>query len=304
MSFPPQSVAVIVNPATRGNVNRILNLLQEASPRGTRVEVFITERSGHAQDLAREHAAWADVLVAVGGDGTVGEIADIARRTGKVMGIIPGGSTNIVARELGIPTASDRAIRLLFESAGRVTMDAGICGDRTFLHMAGSGLDSLLFDLANPDLKRRMGWMAYLPAAMKALTHPMATYTIRAPGRTIEQVKSPLVLIANGPSIIAPQIKVDSRVRVDDGLLDVAVVTATRPDEIARVLARLATQQVFDSPLVEWFTTTELSFEASPEMAVQLDGDVALRTPVSISIVPRSVTVIVPEHRATTPAQA
>lgn len=303
MSFPPQNVAAIVNPATRGNAGRIVDLLREASPRGARVEAFVTERAGHAHDLAHLHAGWADVLVAVGGDGTVGEVADVARLTGTAMGIIPGGSTNIVARELGIPTVSHDAVRLLFESRGRLTMDAGICDGRTFLHMAGSGLDSLLFDLANPDLKRKVGWMAYLPAAMKAMMHPMATYTIRAPGRSIERVKSPLVLVANGASIIAPQIQLDSRIRFDDGLLDVAVVTATRPDELARVVARLATRQLFQSPFVEWFTTTELTFEASPEMAVQLDGDVALRTPATISIAPQSVTVIVPEHRSTSPLQ-
>ena len=299
MTSPPQNVAVIVNPATRGNAKRIQGLIEEACPRGTRVEIFVTERAGHANSLADLHAEWADVLVAVGGDGTVGEVADVARRTGRVMGIIPGGSTNIVARELGIPTSARDAISLIFQSRGRLTMDAGICADRTFLHMAGSGLDSLLFDLANPDLKRRVGWMAYLPAAMKALLHPMATYTIHAPDRSIESVKSPLVLVANGASIIAPQIQLDSRIRFDDGVLDVAVVTATRPDQLARVIARLATRHVFESPFVEWFTATELTLEASPEMAIQLDGDVALRTPATMRIAPKSVTVIVPESRST-----
>jgi diacylglycerol kinase (ATP) len=296
---PHHSVVAIVNPATRGNVARVLELLRSASPPGARVEVFITERAGHAQELATIHAEWADVLVAIGGDGTVGEVADIARRTGKLMGIVPGGSTNIVARELGIPTRPHDAIRLVFESAGRVNLDAGICNDRTFLHMAGAGLDSLLFDLANPDLKRRVGWLAYLPAALKAVVHPMATFTIRSPNRSIERVKSPLVLVANGSSIIAPQFRLDSRIKFDDGVLDVAVVMATRPDEIARVLARLATRQMFSSPLVEWFTTTELTLETDPPMAVQLDGDVAMTAPVTISVAPQAVTVIVPESRST-----
>lgn len=297
MTIPPLGVAVIANPATRGNVHRVLEILQAEAPRGTRVEAFITEHIGHASELATSHAEWADVLVAVGGDGTVGEVAGIARVANKVMGIIPGGSTNIVARELGIPTNIQMAVREIFHSRGRITLDAGICGDRTFLHMAGSGLDSLLFEFADSDMKRKVGWMAYLPAAMKALTRPMATYTIRAAEREMERVKSPLVLIANGGSIITPQLRLDSRIRFDDGKLDVAIVTATRPDEIARVLARLATRQLFDSPLVEWFQTTEITLEADPPMAVQLDGDVALHTPVRIHIQPRAVTIIVPEHR-------
>lgn len=302
MTNPP-SVAVIANPATRGNVHRVLEILRVEAPPGTRVEAFVTERAGHATELATSHAEWADVLVAVGGDGTVGEVAGIARETSKVMGIVPVGSTNIVARELGIPTNAQMAVREIFRSRGRITLDAGVCGDRTFLHMAGSGIDSLLFDLADSDLKRKVGWMAYLPAAMKAMTRPMATYTIRAAEREVERIKSPLVLVANGGSIITPQFRLDRRIQFDDGMLDVAIVTATRPDEIARVLARLTTRQLFDSPLVEWFTTTELTLEADPPMAVQLDGDVALHTPTRISIVPQAVTIIVPESRGAAPAR-
>jgi diacylglycerol kinase family enzyme len=301
MTVPPLSVAVIANPATRGNVHRVLEILRAESPRGARVEAFVTEHIGHASELATSHAEWADVLVAVGGDGTVGEVAGIACLAKKVMGIVPGGSTNIVARELGIPTNPQLAVRQVFHSRGRITLDAGTCGDRTFLHMAGSGIDSLLFDLADSGLKRKVGWMAYLPAAMKALARPMATYTVRAAERQMERVRSPLVLIANGGSIIAPQLRLDNRIRFDDGKLDVAIVTATRPDEIARVLARLATRQVFDSPLVEWFTTTEITLEADPPMAVQLDGDVAMQTPATISIHPQAVTIIVPENRAALP---
>ncbi|HYJ12627.1 MAG TPA: diacylglycerol kinase family protein [Thermomicrobiales bacterium] len=302
MTIPSPSVAVIVNPATHGNVQRVLEILQAEAPHGTRLEVFMTEHAGHASELATSQAAWADVLVAVGGDGTVGEVAGVARVTNKVLGIIPGGSTNIIARELGIPTNVQQAVRLMFHSQGRISLDAGICGDRTFLHMAGMGIDSLLFELADANLKRKVGWMAYLPAAMKALTRPMATYTIRTAERDMVNVKSPLVLIANGRSIIAPQFRLDSRIRFDDGKLDVAVVTATRPDEIARVLARLATRQLFDSPLVEWFTTTEITVEADPPMAVQLDGDVALHTPISISIAPGAVTIIVPESQTRLPS--
>lgn len=295
MFEPPQDVVVIVNPATRGNVRRIIDLLNVAAPRGVRVEAVVTERPGHALELAEVHAERADLLVAVGGDGTVGEVADVARRTGTTMGIIPGGSTNIVARELGIPTNPHAATRLLFESSGRFTMDAGLCAGRTFLHMAGAGIDSLLFDLADPALKRKVGWIAYVPAAVKALARPLATFTIQSVERGVIEARSPLVLVANGPSVITPQLRLDSRIRFDDGLLDVAVITATRPDQLARVIARMATRRMFDSPLVEWFTTRELSFESDPPMAMQLDGDVAMQTPVRISVVPDAVTIVVPE---------
>lgn len=297
MPVTPHKVAVIVNPATRGNARRIIEMIQATAPLGVEVLAFVTEHQGHALELAWAHADWADMLVAVGGDGTVGEVADVARRTGVPLGIIPGGSTNIVARELGIPTNTQDAVRLLFENNALTRIDAGLCGDRTFLHMAGAGIDSLLFDLADPVLKRKVGWLAYLPAALQALTRPMATYTIRSAERELIRVKSPLVMVANGSSVIAPQLQLDSRIRIDDGRLDVAVITATRPDELARVIARMATRQMFSSPLVEWFTTTSMTIESEQPMALQLDGDVALYTPATISVVHKAVPIVVPASR-------
>lgn len=297
MPVTPHKVAVIVNPATRGDARRTIDVIIATAPPDVQVRAFVTERKGHALELAEALADWADMLVAVGGDGTVGEVADVARRTGVPLGIIPGGSTNIVARELGIPTNTQDAVGLLFANNALTKIDAGLCGDRTFLHMAGAGIDSLLFDLADPVLKRKVGWLAYLPAALQAMTRPMATYTIRSAERELIRVKSPLVMIANGSSVIAPQLQLDTRIRIDDGRLDVAVITATRPDELARVIARMATRQMFSSPLVEWFTTTSLTIESEQPMALQLDGDVALYTPATFSVVHKAVPIVVPASR-------
>lgn len=287
-------MVVIINPATRGNVSRIIELMRLNAPAGTEVDIHVTERAGHAHALAAEHAVGADVLVAVGGDGTVGEVASAARASGVPIGIIPGGSTNIVAKDLGIPTNSHQAIRLLFGDHTVRVIDAGICGEQVFLHMAGAGVDSHLFDLANPDTKRKVGWMAYIPAAARALVKPLSTFTIRSEERTLVGVKSPMVLVANGSSIIVPQIRLDSRIRYDDGLLDVLVVTATNPAELARVLADIGRRRLIDSPHVQWFQTRDVEIDANPEIAVQLDGDVAHHTPVRFTVAPSAVSVIVP----------
>lgn len=284
----------IVNPSTRGNVARISELLRIAAPHSTRLDIYPTGYAGHAGDLAREHAGSADLLIAVGGDGTVAEVAGAAREARIPVGIIPGGSTNITARELGIPTNSHLAARLLFEDHVIRTIDAGVCGDRIFLHMAGAGVDSLLFDLASPALKRKIGWIAYLPAAIDALRRPLSRFTIRSAEMVMEDVRSPMVLVANGPSIIAPMLRLDARIRADDGILDVLVVTATRPDELARVLARMAVRQMGGSPFVTAFTTRDVEVSAEPAIAAQLDGDVFGKTPIRFSIDPGSVRIVVP----------
>ena len=297
MPGAPDRAVAIVNPATRGNYKRIIELLELAAPRTTDFQVYLTEHAGHASALAQEHARKADVLIAVGGDGTVADVAAAVRGTPAALGIIPGGSTNIVARGMGIPTNAHSAARLVFEDHEVRAIDAGVGGDRTFLHMAGAGLDSNLFALARPELKRKVGWMAYLPAAIEALRRPMATYSVRSEEMTLENVRSPLVLVANGSSVIAPQLQLDSRIKYDDGLLDVLFVTATTPIEMANVLARIAMRQMGGSPHVVSFTTRDVTIEATPDIPVQFDGDVVGTTPVRLKVDPRSVQIIVPQPK-------
>ena len=290
----PTRLAVVVNPKTRRDAKQILSILREECPRDIRLDVRVTEFAGHAADLARRAAPDADMLMAIGGDGTVSEVSGVARESGLPLAIVPAGSTNIIARSLGIPTNARSAIRLAWGANRLRTIDAGLSNDTTFLHMAGAGLDSMLFDLSNPALKRRVGWMAYVPAAISALRQPLATYTIRSTERTLEGVQSPLVLVANGAAIIAPRIRVDREIAVDDGWLDVFVVTATRPRDIARVMASLAMQQLRRTPYVEAWRTKAVEISSEPGIKVQFDGDVSGATPVSIALMPGAVQVVVP----------
>ena len=294
MNLKPAHVVAIVNPETRRNTARIEEILWASVPPGGGLEFYRTRFAGHATELAREHADAADILLAVGGDGTVAEVAGVARATGKPLAIVPAGSTNIIARELGIPTNAQRAAKVVFGHHAIRRIDAGVCGDRTFLHMAGAGIDSLLFAQSRPQLKRRVGWVAYVPAAIAAMQLPRNHYTISSAERTLRDVVSPLVLVANGPSIIAPRFQLDREVLLDDGLLDVFVVTATSASQLARVIASMVKQRLGGSPFVETWRTREVTIEATPGIVVQLDGDVAGVTPVTLSLVPEALSVVVP----------
>ncbi len=296
--WAPSRAVAIVNPATRRKSDRIIDLLRILAPPSTSLEICLTENPAHAGLLARAHGRDADMLIAVGGDGTVGEVAGAAAELGVDLGIIPAGSTNIVARELGIPNNAFEAIQLLFGAHTRTTVDAGICGDRMFLHMAGAGVDSLMFDLADPALKRKVGWLAYVPAAIKALSRPLARYTVCAEECELVDVQSPMVLVANGASVIAPSIILDKHIAFDDGQLDVLVVRATRPHELARVMARMSTRRMGASPLVTHFTTKAVEISSNPPMAIQIDGDVMGTTPAAFRIVPAAVNIVTPIRTA------
>lgn len=288
-----QRIVAIVNPATRGNAARLVELLRGAVPRHVELDVRFTERPGHGSRLAREMLGTATTMVAVGGDGTVAEVAGALRGSGIPLGIVPGGSTNIVAQELGIPTNIRRNLDMLFGMHSIAAIDVGICGERAFLHMAGAGFDSAFFSRTDPRLKRRVGWLAYLPAAAQALNQHPFRLEIQTPDTKIE-VESPLVLVANGASIINPRFRLNSLIRNDDGLLDVLVITATTPVELARVFARLATLQLERSPYLIHATASEVSIRSEPQIDVELDGDVVERTPVVFTVDPRAVRVIVP----------
>lgn len=288
-----EHVVVIVNPATRGNVTHLVESLRRAAPPHVRLDVHHTTSPGHATELAREHRNRASMMIAVGGDGTVAEVAGALRNSGVPLGIVPGGSTNIVSQELGISPNIRRNADMLFGHHKTIAIDVGTCGDRAFLHMAGAGFDSAFFALADPELKRKVGWLAYFPAAMQAFKRKPSLFTIKTPDTRLV-VESPLVLVANGASIINPRFRLNPLIRKDDGILDVLVITAVTPLQLARVFARLATMQLERSPYLIHLRVAEVSIASDPIIDVELDGDVVERTPVEFKVDPRAVVLIVP----------
>lgn len=282
-----------MNPATRRGMDEVERRLRAATPHGVRLTIRRTEAAGDAVRLSRELVADADLVVAAGGDGTVADVVSGAFGSGVPLAILPSGSTNITARELGIPTDPKRAISLLFGRHRLQTMDVGRCGDRCFLHMAGAGLDSRFFAATDRRLKRRFGWLAYLPPAALALRMPPADITVIADGRRLT-ARSPLVVIANGGSVIAPSIRLDRRIRSDDGLLDVFLFTAATPIPIARTLGRFVTLRLSETPFLLSDQAKHIELTTDPPLPLQLDGDVTGHAPASFSVAAGGVSIVVP----------
>ena len=286
-------IVAIVNPATRRKPEPILHLLRSMAPPGTIVEIYLTRGAGTTTDVARAALDGASMMVAVGGDGTVAAVASAIDGSGVPLAIIPAGSTNIIARELRIPTGARAAIELIYGEHAHQNLDLGVCGDQRFLHMAGAGFDSRLFAATNPKLKRRAGWLAYLPAGARNLVKPPANFTIRADNTTIEVV-SPLVIVANGGSVIAPGLTLYPGISKDDGLLDVLVFTQKGPIQVLRTLGRAATRGLADSPFVLRIAARRVELSSDPPIPIQLDGDVVTTTPAIFEIRPKAIHVVTP----------
>ncbi len=288
-----RKISYIINPATRRDAEQIAERIRAARPDGVEIEIAQTAEPGDAIRLAQIAARTASLVVACGGDGTVADVTTGIFGTDVPLGIIPAGSTNITARDLGIPTRLESAIALTVGSHRLTTIDVGRCGERCFLHIAGAGIDSRFFADTDRSLKRRIGWLAYLPPAVRALRVPPARFQLTVDSRSTS-VTSPLILVANGGSIITPALHLAENVRRDDGLLDLLIFTARGLGPVTRTLGALMTMQLTRSSHLVRLQARQISIDATPAMPIQLDGDVVAQTPAQFTIAPAALQVVTP----------
>jgi diacylglycerol kinase (ATP) len=286
-------VLVVVNPATRRDADQLVAAVQRHAPPGVELDVRRTERDRPVADIIADQLGDASAIVACGGDGTVADVVTALSDSEIPVGVIPGGSTNVIARENRIPLQPDAAARLIFGEHRIARVDVGLSGHHRFLHMAGAGLDSRLFAATNPTLKRRLGWPAYVPAAIRNLLARPVRFTITVDGASVH-LRSALVLVANGAGIVRPSLPIYPGLRRDDGLLDVVAFTPVGPIQIGRTLVRFATRGLDRSPYVIRLQGREIALVADPPIPYQLDGDVVGMTPATFTVLPGAARIIVP----------
>jgi diacylglycerol kinase (ATP) len=293
-----RKVLVVANPMARRNAPRLISDLKAAAPADIDWQIIETSARPFASGELEEIAGGADLVVAVGGDGTVTETLSAIGNCRAPLAILAGGSTNVIAKELGIPGDPESLARMLFGGHSVRTIDAATCNGRMFLHMAGAGFDSRIFDQTNPELKRRAGWFAYLPSAARSLRLPPARFHVETEFAQFD-LTSPMVLIANGAGIIRPNLYIFPGISSSDGWLDLVAVTATRGTAIAGVLARFASRSMDRSPHILHARARSIKIESVPAMPVQVDGDVIGSTPVEIEIQPGRARFLVPKAAPT-----
>jgi diacylglycerol kinase (ATP) len=292
-SEPVSKILIIANPMARRNAPRLISDLRGACPNHVEWQVIETSPTPLKFGALECEARDASVVVVVGGDGTVTEALTAIGDADAPIAILPGGSTNVIAKELGTPDEPHELADLVFGQHSIRTIDAALCNGRMFLHMAGAGFDSQIFDHTSPELKRRVGWFAYLPSAAQSLRLPPARFHVETESAAFE-LTSPMVLVANGAGIIRPSLYVFPGISSNDGWLDLIAVTATRGAAIASVLARFASRSMDRSPHILHARARTIRIESDPAMPVQVDGDVVGSTPVDIEILPGRARLMVP----------
>jgi YegS/Rv2252/BmrU family lipid kinase len=299
MKFQPrriERVLLIVNPASRRAARIHDRTLKAFADAGVVCDTMPTTAPGHAAILAKTHAHKYDAVFTLGGDGTVMEVLSALAHQGPPLGILAGGTANVVARTLRIPLNPARAVPLLL-NGDEATMDLGRLGDgRRFAIGVGVGLDATMISEAPGRLKKRFGFMAYVIGGYKAvLRNQKFSLRLTVDGVVFERTAS-AVLVANFGAVLNNLVAFGDGIVQDDGLLNACVFSPDNLWDALRILWRMIRKDFSSDPCLFYRSGREFRVETTPEMPAQADGELLPGTPLSVSVDPLAGSLLIPRR--------
>lgn len=259
-----------------------------------------TEGTGHATELARQATAEGyQVVVSVGGDGTLNEVLNGLVGTPTVLGVLPTGTVNVWAREVGIPLPNmwqhlRGATRVLLEEEVR-SIDVGQAGTRYFILSAGVGLDAQVAHQAadSPDWARAVQPLEFVPpAVVSALTFQGERLTITIDGVEVHR-EALQVLIAN-TVLYTGFVRVATGARLDDGLLDVCIFGGRGLPSTLRHGTQVLLGIHQADPTFEYYQGRHIKISSPTPWPVHVDAEPCGHTPMTFKVVPGGVKMIMP----------
>jgi YegS/Rv2252/BmrU family lipid kinase len=297
---PADTPCLIFNPSAQGG--RASRLRSHPSlPRGQCV-FLATSAPGDARRLAAQAVRDGfKTIIAAGGDGTANEvlngIADVPGgfRAAR-LGILPLGTINVFARELGLPLHARRAWKVVALGRER-TIDVGradfVAAGRTerryFVQLAGAGVDSRAIELTDLNVKKKIGFLAYIVAGLKALAEKRPLITVRAG----ETAAGEWVGIGNGRFYGGP-LPVFPRARLDSGLLEVCVLPKASLLHLTAALAGMAVGRMHQFCRARQLCASAFTLTSPARVLLELDGENVGELPATIAVEPEALRVIAP----------
>ena len=268
-----------------------------AAARGDRIDLLGTGRAVDARTAARKAAeSGAERVVAIGGDGTVVEAAAglLAAPDPPPLAIVPQGTANLLALNLGLPHDRESAIQTAFSSeVGRI--DCGRANGEPFLIAVGAGVHADVIARADRSSKRRWGVAAYGIAGWHATRGVTpARFAVVIDGEEIE-IEATTVQVMNVASVIRRGWEFARGVSPVDGILDVVAHRAATLAEHFVTAAAVVRGAPTATDLVIHRPGRRVRIDVDPPVTVQRDGEVAGRTPVEIDVLPHALPVVLPE---------
>ncbi len=288
-------VQAIINPISGvGSKRKIPRMIEQICEKGgCTLDVSFTEYAGHASLLTKEAiAGGANCIIAVGGDGTVNEIARAMIHSDAVLGIVPKGSGNGLARELHIPMDVRRALELIIK--GHVSIiDCCKANDRVFFCTCGVGFDAAVSQKFAGEKHR--GSLTYIKNTIEEyLSYKPEVYELSVNDRTIKE-KAFLVACANASqygnnAFIAPH------ANIQDGQMDLTILSPFTPLDVAPLAIQLFTKQIDRNSKIKTMKARRVTIIRQHAGVMHLDGEpVMADSRIDISVIPQSLRVITPE---------
>lgn len=212
----------------------------------------------------------AELVFVWGGDGMVQRCADVMAGSGVPMAVLPAGTGNLFAANLGIPADLDEAVRIGFRGR-REKLDLGVLNGEHFAVMAGAGFEAEMIADVGGRAKKRFGKLSYVKAAVRQIGGPLVPMKVKIDGTTWFDGRASCLLLGN-VSTIAGGVEAFDDARPDDGWLEVGVSTAKGPIQWARVIGRMASGRTDDSPFVRITRAKKVSARFGVPLTYELDG--------------------------------
>lgn len=287
-------VALIFNPRSgrgRPKEEDLPRVIGKLSATGAQVTAFPTDETGHAVELARRASEDGfERVIAWGGDGTLNEVAGGLLGSDAAMGVLPGGTVNVFAREAQIPLSLDGALDAM--NGGIVKrIPVGLANQRCFLVMAGVGLDAEVVYRMKVGVKSALGVLAFWLDGFRLLaSYPMTPLRVLAGSKEHRGTG----VIAGKLARFGPRYFITPDARMDDARFHVVIFKGNKRRDYLRYLLGVLRDKHLGFPDVEHFKTDRLTVEADAPVRCQLDGEPAGETPLRLEIRDRALAVILP----------
>ena len=317
----PKRIQIIVNPAAGQNTPVLATLNEVFRPLNVDWDISVTKKAGDAREQAQLAAQQGvDVVAAYGGDGTVTEVASGLLGSNVPLAILPGGTGNVTAIELGIPTDLGAACMLAAGNNSKVTTsDCGDdCGDdcgeldnHLFLLRLSVGLEAEMVENASREAKTRYGIFAYLWSALQNLRQPeVSQFQLTLDGQAVV-TEGVTCIIANSGNLGLSGVKLLPTVAIDDGLLDVIVLQQANLTALFEVMGNVL--GIRETPLLnaatqpsthDWsqslqvWQAREIAVITTPPRVIQADGEIIGQGPIRCRVLPHALKVITPDLAA------
>lgn len=281
---------IILNPAARGARSQRLRAQVEKLARGT--TVCATTNAGEAEFLARNAVAEGyERIVAAGGDGTINEIVNGIAGQNITLGVLPIGTMNVFATELGLPVNDLARCWKIIQGNTTHRVDLPRANRKHFVQLAGVGLDAQAVKETSRAFKRNFGPLSYLISAVQIASRTPPVLRIESEEAVTSE--GSFVLVGNG-RLYGGRFPFFKQAVMDDGLLDVIVFKRLNYVDIIRYLQDVVFTPQISSPEVEYFQTKRLRVTSEEVVPVEIDGELVGNCPVEFKIRAGGLRVLTP----------